>query len=69
MAKKIDNDLNLKINVDDEELQDTADILKEINESRPNITVRNNESVYVTINYWNEPVKDEITVAEHNILD
>ena len=60
-AKKQSGQIDLKINIDDEQLQDTADMLKEINDNRPNITVRNNENVYVTINYFNEPAKEDET--------
>lgn len=54
--------LNIKVNVDDEELQGTVDILREINDTKPNITIRNNENVYVTINNFNE------TEKEYNVL-
>lgn len=50
--------LDIKVNVDDEELQDMANILKEINDTKPNITIRNNQNVYVTINNFNEPEKE-----------
>lgn len=51
-------DLDLKVNVDSEGLEDTVDILKEAASLLPNITIRNNEQVYVTINYFNTPAKE-----------
>ena len=55
---KQDELINFKIEVDDEKLQDTVDILKEVNDSKPNITIRDNVNVYVTINNFNEPEKE-----------
>lgn len=49
----IQEGINLDINVNKEQLDDTIDELKELNDTRPNITIRNNENVYVTINYIN----------------
>ena len=51
-------DIDLKVNVDDEGLQDTVDMLKEATELLPNITIRNNEQVYVTINNFNTSAKE-----------
>ena len=58
MLNKQDESINFKIEVDDEKLQDTVDILKEVNDSKPNITIRDNVNVYVTINNFNEPEKE-----------
>ena len=55
---KQDESINFKIEVDDEKLQDTVDILKEVNDSKPNITIRDNVNVYVTINNFNEPERE-----------
>lgn len=52
------DDINLKVNVDSEGLEDTVDILREATELLPNITIRNNEQVYVTINYFNTTAKE-----------
>lgn len=52
-------DLNVKINVDDEQLQDAADTLEAIVNDRPNITIRNNDTVNVTINYFNATAKED----------
>lgn len=54
MARRIQEGINLDINVNKEQLDDTIDELKELNDTRPNITIRNNENVYVTINYFNK---------------
>lgn len=53
MARRIQEGIDLDINVNKEQLDDTIDELKELNDTRPNITIRNNENVYVTINYIN----------------
>lgn len=59
MEKEVLNDsINLDINVNKEQLDDTIDELKELNDNRPNITIRNNQNVYVTINYFNETEKE-----------
>lgn len=61
--------IDLKVKVDREEVDDTLDELQEhYNELNvPNITIRNNQAVYVTINnfnstheeYVNEQIKEE----------
>lgn len=56
--KKYKSEIDLDINVNKEQLDDTIDELKELNETRPNITIRNNQNVYVTINYFNETEKE-----------
>ena len=50
--------IDLKVNVDDEGLEDTVDMLREATDLLPNITIRNNEQVYVTINYFNTTAKE-----------
>lgn len=52
------NPIDLDINVNREELDDTIEELKEIKDSKPNITIRNNQNVYVTINNFNETEKE-----------
>lgn len=54
MERRIQGGINLDINVNKEQLDDTIDELKELNDTRPNITIRNNKNVYVTINYFNK---------------
>lgn len=50
--------IDLKVNVDDEGLEDTVDMLREATDLLPNITIRNNEQVYVTINNFNATAKE-----------
>ena len=57
-AKNNKVELDFKVNVDDEGLEDTVDMLKEATDLIPNITIRNNENVYVTINNFNTPAKE-----------
>ena len=46
IAKGID----LDVNVNREQLDDTIEELRELKDTKPNIIIRNNENVYVTIN-------------------
>ena len=50
------NDENNTINIDAKvnKEEDTITELKEVADVKPNITIRNNKNVYVTINYFNE---------------
>ena len=50
--------IDVEVNVDDEKLQDTVEAIREVNDSKPNITIRGNENVYVTINNFNVPYKE-----------
>lgn len=50
------NDINLKVNVDMEELKNMKEELEEINELFPNVEIKI-ENVYITINHFNN---DEI---------
>lgn len=52
------NSIDLDINVNREQLDDTIEELKELKDTKPNITVRNNQNVYITINNFNEPEKE-----------
>lgn len=52
------NSLELDINVNKEQLDDTVEELKELKDTKPNITIRNNQNVYVTINNFNETEKE-----------
>lgn len=52
------NSIDLDINVNREQLDDTIEELKELKDTKPNITIRNNQNVYVTINNFNEPEKE-----------
>lgn len=52
------NEIETKIAVDAQELEDAADLVEEVGARLssvvPNITIRNNQNVYVTINNFNE---------------
>lgn len=52
------NEIKAKIEVDTQELEDATDLIEEVGERLnsvvPNITIRNNQNVYVTINNFNE---------------
>ena len=55
------NEIKTKISVDTQELEDATDLIEEVGERLnsvvPNIVIRNNQNVYVTINNFNEPEK------------
>ena len=59
-----DNTINVDVKVNKEEVEDTITELKEAVDIRPNITIRNNKNVYVTINYYNETEKEWSAEAE-----
>lgn len=59
-----DNTINVDVKVNKEEVEDTITELKEAVNIRPNITIRNNKNVYVTINYFNETEKEWSAEAE-----
>ena len=48
----------IDIKVNREEVDDTIQELKEVCDNKPNITIRNNNNVYVTMNYFNETEKE-----------
>lgn len=52
------NSIDLDINVNREQLDDTIEELRELKDTKPNITIRNNQNVYVTINNFNESEKE-----------
>lgn len=56
------NEIKAKITVDTQELEDATDLIEEVGERMntvvPNITIRNNQNVYVTINNFNETEKE-----------
>lgn len=57
-AKDNKASIDLKVNVDDEGLEDTVDMLREAAELLPNITIRNNNQVHVSINLFNTTAKE-----------
>lgn len=60
----MNNSTDLDINVNREQLDDTVEELKELKDSKPNITIRDNQNVYVTINNFNETEKEWIANNE-----
>lgn len=58
------NSIDLDINVNREQLDDTIEELRELKDTKSNITVRNNQNVYITINNFNETEKEYSREAE-----
>lgn len=56
--------VNLDTKTNREEVEGTIEELKEAYDTRPNITIRNNSNVYVTINYFNETEKEYSKLEE-----
>ena len=56
--------IELDINVNREQLDETIEELRELKDAKPNITIRNNQNVYVTINNFNESEKEYCKEAE-----
>lgn len=56
------SEVKTKITVDTQELEDATDLIEEVGERLnsvvPNITIRGNENVYVTINNFNATAKE-----------
>ena len=56
------NEIKAKVTVDTQELEDASDLIEEVGERLnsvvPNITIRGNENVYVTINNFNATAKE-----------
>ena len=50
--------INIDVKANREEVDDTIQELKEVCDNKPNITIRNNNNVYVTINNFNETEKE-----------
>ena len=52
------SEIKTKITVDTQELEDATDLIEEVGERLnsvvPNIIIRNNQNVYVTVNNFNE---------------
>ncbi len=56
--KNKNNSIKVDIDVNKEGVEDTLTEIKEAIDTRPNITIRNNKNVYVTINNFNETEKE-----------
>lgn len=44
--------VKIDIGVNKDELEETADTLERIGDAMPDIVIRNNQNVYLTINNW-----------------
>ena len=64
MIERKNNSIDLDINVNRDGLDDTIEELRELKDNKPNITIRNNHNVYVTINNFNETEKEYGKEAE-----
>lgn len=62
--RETNHKINLDINVNKEEVEDTLTEIKEATDTRANITIRNNQNVYVTINNFNETEKEYNSLEE-----
>ena len=69
MIEKERNTIDVDINVNKEGVEDTITELKEAVDTRPNITIRNNQHVYVTINNFNETEKEYNSLEEKQNRD
>lgn len=49
--------IEVGVEVDTEQLQDAADLIDDICAKMPSVTIRNNDQVNVTINYYAERIK------------
>lgn len=58
MTTKEDENISIGVDVDTEKLQDAVDILDKLNSVVPDITIRDNVNVYVTINNFNATEKE-----------
>ncbi len=52
-------DLDINVNVKKDGLEDLADTMERIGDAMPNIVIRNNQNVYLTINNWINDNKEE----------
>lgn len=48
------NKIKIDVEVNKDELEETADTLERIGDAMPNIVIRNNQNVYLTINNFSE---------------
>lgn len=46
------NKIKIDVEVNKDELEETADTLERIGDAMPNIVIRNNQNVYLTVNNW-----------------
>lgn len=53
------NKIKIDVEVNKDELEEAADTLERIGDAMPNIVIRNNQNVYLTINNFSENCKCE----------
>ena len=51
--------IGIDFDVNADELEKAADTLERIGDAMPNIVIRNNENVYLTINNWTDKNRGE----------
>ena len=62
-------DLDLNINVNKNGLEELADTMERIGDAMPNIVIRNNQNVYLTINNWiNDSAEENGEIEEDDII-
>ncbi len=62
-------DLDLNINVNKNGLEELADTMERIGDAMPNIVIRNNQNVYLTINNWiNDSAEENGKIEEDDII-
>lgn len=49
---KENNEVNIDVKVNNDELEKMADSMERIGDAMPNLVIRNNQNVYLTINNW-----------------
>ena len=49
---KENNEVNIDVKVNNDELEKMADSMDRIGDAMPNLVIRNNQNVYLTINNW-----------------
>lgn len=57
--KESNEDIKINIKTNNEELEEMADTLERIGDAMPNIVIRDNQNVYLTINNWINDNKEE----------
>ncbi len=59
-----EEDIKINIKTNNKELEEMADTLERIGDAMPNIVIRDNQNVYLTINNWSEKETIEPIKAE-----
>ena len=59
-----EEDIKINVKTNNKELEEMADTLERIGDAMPNIVIRDNQNVYLTINNWSEKETIEPIKAE-----